>query len=135
MTGGHEINYNSIRAAINDTSSPMDKFNRVVRDIAQEAAHAVAGVLFASNVDPSTLPGEYFIQAALLAAQSTFTPVTKESWTKLWEAYEAVIKLMEDNPELVEMRRQALAAETQQVAGPETSEVDALLADIFGEGK
>jgi hypothetical protein len=133
MTDDHKVNYDNIVASISDTSSPMDKFNRAVRDITQEAANAVAGILAVSNIDPRTMPGEYFIQAALIAAQTTFTPLTAESWSALWEAYVAVMKLLEDNPELVEMRRKALAAEARPGTDPPASDVDAFLAQIFGE--
>lgn len=127
-----EINYNDVRQGIEETTTASEALRALLRGVLSEAVSAVANGLHHGNIDPTTMPAQYFIQAALVEAEKIFVPFTgQESWNAVYSTYVRVNQIMEASPELRALRERRLS----QNQPPEASEVDAFLKEVFGEDK
>ena len=127
-----EINYETVRSGMTDTNPAMEALSAVLRGVGHTAVHEVAAFLAAAGVDPGTMPGEYFIQAMLTEADKVFSPVDPANWGRIHEAYTQVNAVLAANPELRQVRAEALAKASAVPADEMTEDqVNALAEDIL----
>ena len=131
-----DINYNEVRAGIEQNTPEAEALGSMVRGVLREAVAVIANGLHNAGVDPRTMPSDYLVQAALVEAEKVFRPFSgQEAWNEVYTTYLRVNLVMREHPELQQLRQEVLRA---KIAGkePATSseaDVDAFLRDVLGE--
>lgn len=122
-----EITRDTVERAITAPDAMLDALSQVLKSVATEAAGGLAAVLGMLGVDPTTMPGQYFAQAMLVAADQVFQPVTRDEWIEAYDAYHQVKTVLEQNPDL----REALVEKKAALQSESAGAPDALLDGEF----
>ena len=95
-----EIDKDVVERAINDPNPVMEVLSNLLKSVATEAVGGLAQVLVMLGVDPASMPGQYFAQSMLVAADGVFGTISREDWIECYDAYLRVRKILDENPEL-----------------------------------
>jgi hypothetical protein len=95
-----EINAEVIREVIANPDPMLEALSLMLKQIATETVHAVAGMLSMMGASPEMLPGEYLLQAVLVEADKVFHPIDRDNWIKIYDGYHKVKAVIEADPAL-----------------------------------
>lgn len=97
-----EINADMVRAAVVDPDPMMEALTTLLKTVATEAVAGLSTVLGMLGVDPRTMPGTFFAQAILVAADGAFLPISREDWITVYDSYEQIKEILVKNPDIRE---------------------------------
>lgn len=112
------ITADTVRNAIQDQNPVLEALSYILKEVSHDTVFSLAAVLAQLGVDPSTMPGEYLIQAVLVEADRVFKPISREDWIKVYDAYTQIKSVIDANPELRnEIKQKHEAAVAAQAQG------------------